>query len=140
MVVEDDGVRRAKVIRPPALGDTLRADVARNAVEHRWEDLHRVTGDNCTVERYAWHLGSAVVERDDEHGRATGYVVRGDLITWADLVAVARAATAALDPAHVGACITGCAACDLNRAVGRLREAARTARRAGIDIETPATN
>jgi hypothetical protein len=83
---------------------------------------------------FAFSYVAAVLEADDAHGRANGWVTRGELVRWFDLVLVARAAAGQLDDAHDGRHTVGCAGCDLRRAVGRLRESTRTAQRAGIAL------
>jgi hypothetical protein len=39
----DDGVRRTRMVRPPAVGDEMRAEVAKTAGTRRWEDLAAAT-------------------------------------------------------------------------------------------------
>lgn len=73
---------------------------------------------------YAHVYVSAVLDADDEQGRRDGWVTRGDVLRWADVVALGRAAATLVDPEHPGQHVTGCEACGLSLAVRRVREAA----------------
>jgi hypothetical protein len=125
--------RNPPIVRPPTQGDTDRCRVAADNLVATRESLAQEIGQ-APDERYDWHLATAVVEHDDVYGRSWGWVVRGDELRWADVVVLASAAVGRLDPAHIGACPVGCAACDLRRAVGRVRESAKTAKRAGVPM------
>lgn len=127
-----------RVVRPPSGHDTDRYRIAQRSLEAERARLVDQVGEHAGDPAYVWHHAVAVIEGDDDYGRALAWVVYGDLVRWADLVAVARAAVEQLDPAHVGQDVVDCPACDLRRAVGRLRRSAQTAQRAGVDLPTPA--
>jgi len=115
--------------RPVQPLDTARLAAAQQVIAAAHEALVADVGSRVTPADHRWaHVYvSRVLAADDKAGRADGRVVRGDEVRWADVVALGRAAAGLLDPGHDGQDVTGCAACDLWRAVERVREAARQA-------------
>ena len=115
--------------RPVQPLDTARLAAAQHVIARAHEQLVADAGSRVTPAdpRWAHVYVQRVLAADDKTGRADGRVVRGDEVRWADVVALGRAAAGLLDPGHEGQDVTGCASCDLWRAVAKVREAARQA-------------
>ncbi len=111
----------------PHEADLARWNAATAILKRRHEELVADAGQRVGVPGYAYLYARAVLAADDQDGHRLGWVTRADLVRWHDLLIVARAAAGRLDDAHTGADLPGCAACDLHRAIGRLR--ATSARR-----------
>jgi hypothetical protein len=94
----------------------------RCALEAEHERLLAAAGAAVNVARYGFNYAARVIEADDEQGRANGWVTRYDEIRWSDLVAIATAAAGLVEDGHIGQCVRACDACDLFRALGRIRE------------------
>jgi hypothetical protein len=114
---------RARV-RTAGTADIARWQAAKQALERAWADLEREVGPQIRVYGYGYQLARAVLLLDDTAGERGGWVTRADSVHWADVIALGKAATKLLDPQHQGRCLTGCDACDLHRAVSRIREVA----------------
>lgn len=111
------GVHEADIGRRAAAGHVIQAAHARLVAD---------AGDRVSpaASAFAHVYVGAVLAEDDEAGRRDGWVTRGDLVRWADVVALGRAVRTLVDPGHQGEHVTGCEACGLSLAVRRLREAA----------------
>lgn len=111
--------------------DIARWGVAKHAVAAEHERLAADADQRIAAQlgRWSYHYGKAVVEADDRDGAVHGWVTRADLIRWQDVIALGRAAAGQVDPEHDGQDPTGCEACDLWRAVARVRESATNAGR-----------
>jgi hypothetical protein len=107
--------------RGPHEADLARWNAATATLKRRHEELVADAGQRVGVPGYAYLYARAILAADDHDGRRLGWVTRADLVRWEDLLIVARAAVARLDDAHTGQDLPGCAACDLHRAIGRLR-------------------
>jgi hypothetical protein len=112
--------------RTPGAEDIARWQEAQKRLQRAWADLQLELGDDVPVQVqiHGYQLARAVIRWDDGAGERGGWVTRGDGVKWSDVIALGRAAVAALDPEHRGQHPVGCAACEVHLAVGRLRERA----------------
>jgi hypothetical protein len=116
---------------PPQPRGVHEADIARwgnakHAIGREHDRLVADAGQRVTpaVGRWAYVYGKAVLDADDADGAANGWVTRADHVRWVDVIALGRAAAGQVDPDHDGQDTADCAACDLWRAVARIRESA----------------
>lgn len=109
--------------------DTARHRAGQLTIADAHADLVAQVGEGVTPADHRWaHVyADRVLRADDRAGREQGRITRGDEVRWADVIALGKAAKGLLDPEHTGQDVTGCGACDLWRAVARVREAAAQA-------------
>jgi hypothetical protein len=123
--------------------DIARLAAAQQVIARAHAELVADAGTRVTPadRRWAHIYVSRVLAADDDTGRRDGWITRGDLVRWIDLLALGRAAARQLDPGHDGEHVVDCEACALSLAVRRLREAAVnagwTASRPSTAIEDP---
>jgi hypothetical protein len=122
VVVGERGGRSGVVVRDVG---TQRGSASARAMRAAGEELGRALSASVAEDMWAELFGVRVLRADDVHGREHGLLVQHDEVRWADVLAVAVFATPAIEALghpRPGCAVDGsCGACEVVRALGRIR-------------------